>query len=139
MLECLIIGDSIAVGAKMFMKQCADYAKVGINTSQWTKLYKHKELIAKTLIISLGSNDHKHVNTYDGLFELRQRVDADRVFWILPSGNSPASGVTIEEIQKIVIELAEYYGDMIIPVTRLQPDGIHPSWAGYKEIADTVK
>jgi len=139
MLECLIIGDSIAVGAKMFMKQCADYAKGGINTSQWTKLYKGKELIAKTLIISLGSNDHKYVNTYDGLFEMRQRVDADRVFWILPSGNSPASGVTIEEIQKIVIELAAYYGDTVIPVTRLQPDGIHPSEAGYKEIADTVK
>jgi lysophospholipase L1-like esterase len=140
MLECLIVGDSIAVGTKMFMKQCADYAKGGINSSQWNKTYKNRELTAKTVIISLGSNDHKYVNTYDELFELRQRVDADRVFWILPHGNLKApQNLPIADIQKIVQELSDYYGDVVLPINSVQPDGIHPSWAGYKELADKTK
>ena len=139
MLECLIIGDSIAVGTKMFMPQCADYAKGGINSAQWNKQYGTKALIAGTVIISLGSNDHKYVKTYDELFAMRQRVDAARVFWILPSGNLPAGGVPIAEIQKTVQHIADYYGDTVLPITRLQPDKIHPSWAGYKGIAEQVK
>lgn len=136
MLECLIVGDSIAVGTKMFMKQCADYAKGGINSWQFNRMYKNKDLTARTLIISLGSNDHKGVKTYDELFELRQRVDADRVYWILPHGNLKApQNLPIEQIQKIVQELADYYGDVVLPITRVQPDGIHPSWEGYKDIA----
>ena len=139
MLDCLIIGDSIAVGTKMFMKHCADYAKGGINTTQWNKQYQNKELIARTLIISLGSNDHKYVKTYDGLFEMRQRVDADRVYWILPAGNLPAGGVKIEDIQQIVRDVAFYYGDTVLTINGLQPDGIHPSWSGYKDLAARAK
>ena len=140
MLDCLIVGDSIAVGTKMFMKHCADYAKGGINSSQWNKMYKNREMTAKTVIISLGSNDHKYVKTYDELFELRQRVDADRVFWILPHGNMNApQNLPIAEIQKIVQELADYYGDVVLPINSVQPDGIHPSWAGYKQLADKTK
>jgi lysophospholipase L1-like esterase len=136
MLDCLIIGDSIAVGTKMFMKHCADYAKGGINTAQWNKQYKNQKLIARTLIISLGTNDHKWVKTYDELFEMRQRVDADRVYWVLPAGNLNApQNLPIEEIQRIVREVAEYNGDTVLPINGLQPDGIHPSWAGYKDIA----
>jgi lysophospholipase L1-like esterase len=119
----------------MFMKHCADYAKGGINTAQWNKQYKNRELIARTLIISLGTNDHKWVKTYDELFEMRQRVDADRVYWVLPAGNLKASEVPIEKLQAIVREIAEYYGDTVLPINGLQADGIHPSWAGYKDIA----
>lgn len=43
------------------------------------------------------------------------------------------------DIQEIVRKVATKYGDVIIPITKLQPDGIHPSWAGYKEIAEKVK
>ena len=139
MLECLIVGDSIAIGTKQFMKHCAEYAKGGINTTQWNRQYQNRELSARTLIISLGSNDHKYVKTYDGLFEMRQRVDADRVYWILPAGNNPASGVKITDIQKIVQDVAEYYGDTVLPINSLQPDGIHPSWAGYKDLAARAK
>lgn len=140
MLDCLVVGDSIAVGTKMFMKHCAEYAKGGINSAQFNKMYGDKELIARTLIISLGSNDHKYVKTYDELFELRQRVDADRVFWILPHGNLKApQNLPISEIQRIVKEVAEYYGDVVLPINSVQPDNIHPSWAGYKDIADRAK
>ena len=139
MLECLIVGDSIAVGTHQFSKHCAEYAKGGINSWQWNNLYKNKELVAKTVIISLGSNDHKYIKTQQELIQMRQRVDADRVFWILPAGNLKASEVPIENIQKIVQEISDYYGDTVLPITSLQADGIHPSWAGYKDIANKIK
>lgn len=139
MLECLIVGDSIAVGTHQFSKHCAEYAKGGINSWQWNNLYKNKELVAKTVIISLGSNDHKYIKTQQELIQMRQRVDADRVFWILPAGNLKASEVPIEKIQKIVQEISDYYGDTVLPITSLQADGIHPSWAGYKDIANKIK
>jgi hypothetical protein len=27
----------------------------------------------------------------------------------------------------------------VLPIARLQADGIHPSWAGYKELANQTK
>jgi lysophospholipase L1-like esterase len=137
-LDCLIVGDSIAVGTKMFMPECQLQGKGGINTWQFNKMYKGS-FYADTVIISLGSNDHKGVKTYDEMFEMRQRVGAKNVFWVLPAGNLPAGGVPIEKIQSIVKEIASSYGDTVLPITRLQPDGIHPSWAGYKDIAEKAK
>ncbi len=138
MLECLIVGDSIAVGTKMFAPHCELQGKGGINSWQFNKMYKGS-FYADTLIISLGSNDHKGVKTYDELFEMRQRVGAKNVFWVLPAGNLPAGGVPIEKIQSIVKELAAYYGDTVLPIRGLQPDGIHPSWSGYKNIVERTK
>ena len=95
---------------------------------------------AETVIISLGSNDHQYVKSYDELFEMRQRVGAKRVFWVLPAGNLKASNVPIERIQGYVREIAKSYGDTVLPITGLQKDGIHPSWSGYRDIvANTQK
>jgi hypothetical protein len=95
---------------------------------------------AETVIISLGSNDHQYVKSYDELFEMRQRVGARRVFWVLPAGNLKASNVPIERIQGYVREIAQSYGDTVLPINGLQRDGIHPSWSGYKDIvANTQK
>ena len=138
MLDCLIVGDSIAVGTKQFMPECQLQGKGGINTWQFNRMYPGS-FYADTVIISLGSNDHKGVKTYDELFEMRQRVGAKNVFWVLPAGNLPAGGVSIEKIQSIVKEIASSYGDTVLPITRLQADGIHPSWAGYKNIAEKAK
>ena len=138
MLECLIVGDSIAVGTQMFAPECTLQGKGGINSWQFNKMYPGS-FYADTLIISLGSNDHKYIKTYDELFEMRQRVGAKYVFWILPAGNLKASEVPIAKIQQIVKDIAQYYGDVVLPITKLQPDGIHPSWAGYKDIVNEVK
>jgi lysophospholipase L1-like esterase len=35
--------------------------------------------------------------------------------------------------------MAKEYGDTVLPITRLQKDGVHPSWAGYKELAEKTK
>jgi lysophospholipase L1-like esterase len=128
MLDCLIVGDSIAVGTHQFKQECAVYAKGGINSKQWLdKNIQNTPLQAKTVIISLGSNDHKYVKTESELQTIRQLTKADRVYWILPAIKP--------DIQEIVKRVAAQYGDTVLPITSLQPDGIHPSWAGYKKLA----
>jgi lysophospholipase L1-like esterase len=134
MLDCLILGDSIAVGVHQQRPECVSYAHGGWNSWQWNKKYKDATLHAKTVIISLGSNDHIWE-----LQQLRKRTQADRVFWILPAGNLKASGVEITDIQHMVNLVARQYGDTVLPIIRLQKDGIHPSWAGYKELAEKTK
>jgi len=135
MIDCLIIGDSIAVGTKQFRPDCVAVAKGGINSWQWRKQYlegdKGNLPLAETLIISLGSNDHKGVNTRVEISNIRSKVTAKRVYWIMPAIKP--------EIQAIVREVAEGFGDTVLPITRLQPDGIHPSWAGYKELGAQAK
>jgi len=139
MLECLILGDSIAVGTKMFMPQCELQGKGGINTWQFNKMYPGS-FYADTVIISLGSNDHKYVKSYDELFEIRQRVGAKNVFWILPHGNLKApQNLPVDEIQKIVRNIAEYYGDTVLPIRGISTDNIHPTGSGYKDIVTRVK
>ena len=132
MLDCLIIGDSIAVGTHQQRPDCVAYAKGGWNTWQWNRDYLKNDLTAKTVIISLGSNDHKGVKTKAELQRIREKVgNKARVFWILPAIKP--------DIQEIVKTMAQEYGDTVLPITRLQKDGVHPSWAGYKELAEKTR
>ena len=143
MIDCLIIGDSIAVGTQQFRPECAVFAKNGITSRQWRQQYIESDRgalpTAQTVIISLGSNDHKQVRTILELQEIRRKVTADRVFWILPHGNNPAGGIEIEWIQRFVQAVAAENGDTVLPITRVQKDGIHPSWAGYRALAEKTK
>ena len=132
MLECLIMGDSIAVGTAQVRQECVSYSKGGINSYQWLNTNVGKSpYTAKTVIISLGSNDHKYVKTETELRTIRELTKAERVYWILPSIKP--------DIQATVRKVAAENGDTVLPMTRLQPDGIHPSWAGYKELAEKTK
>ena len=139
MLDCLIVGDSIAVGTHQFRPECVLVGKGGINSWQFNKNYAQKIEPANTVIISLGSNDHSGVNTFRELMATRQRVEGKRVFWILPAGNLKAGGVDIKSIRDMVEIIARNFGDTVLPIARLQTDGIHPSWAGYKDIAAKTK
>ena len=132
MIECLILGDSIAVGTHQARPECVAYAKGGWNTWQWNRDYLKNDLSAKTVIISMGSNDHKGVRTKAELQRIREKVGTTaRVFWIMPAIKP--------EIQAMVKSMAEEYGDTVLPITRLQKDGVHPSWAGYKQLAEGTK
>lgn len=129
MFECLIAGDSIAVGIANVRKECVAYATGGINSYQWlNKNIKNTPLIAKHVIISLGSNDHKYVKTEQELRTIRQLTQADRVYWVMPSNKFP-------EQQKAIWKIANEYHDTVLKTERMQADNVHPSWAGYKEIA----
>lgn len=131
MFECLILGDSIAVGTHQVGRpECAVYAKGGINSWQFNKMYP-QPFDSKTVIISLGSNDHKGVKTKKELLDMRARVKAEKVYWILPAIKP--------EIQEIVEEIAHQNKDWIIMIPYLQKDGIHPSHRGYKKIGDITK
>ena len=135
MIDCMIIGDSIAVGTAHVRTECVSYSKGGWNTWQWNREYidkKHTDLTAKSLIISLGTNDHKGVHTFAELMKMRQNVNAERVYWILPPCNDKFCKQDINDIVKII---ANAYKDTIISTNRVQADGIHPSSAGYKELA----
>ena len=134
MLDCLILGDSIAVGTANVRQECVSYSHGGWNSWQWNKKYldrDKKDLTAGTVIISLGTNDHSGVNTFKELLRMRQNVQAGHVYWIMPPIKP-----NVQEIVKII---ADNFGDTIIKTDRLQKDAIHPSWAGYKELAEKTK
>lgn len=133
MIDCLIIGDSIAVGTKMFRPECIDYAQGGITSHGWDKKFGHNKLEATTVIISLSTNDWEKANTLDKLRTIRQRVKADRVYWIEPNVESKPQAVNY------VRTIAKEFGDVVLPTTRWQKDKIHPSWAGYKDLAERAK
>ena len=136
MLECLILGDSIAVGTHQFRQECALVGKGGINTWQWNRMYPRQDLTARNVIISLGTNDHTGVNTFRELMTMRQRVDADNVFWIMPPCNDKFCKPSVNEIVELI---ARNFNDTVIGTKKLQADAIHPSWSGYKELATKIK
>lgn len=131
MIDCMIIGDSIAVGTQQFRKECVAYATGGLNSKQWNNKYRTADLTAGTMIISLGTNDHDGVNSFKELLAMRERVTAERVYWIMPPVKP--------HIQAMVEIIANNFNDTIITTKRLQADKIHPSWAGYKELGDAAR
>lgn len=135
MVECLIIGDSIAVGTKQFYKECDLVGRGGINTWQFNKEYP-KKFTSDHVIISLGTNDHKGVNTFKELMAVRERIKSGTVFWILPPCNDKFCKSDVNEIVQII---AKNHGDHIVKTNKMQSDMIHPSWAGYKDIVNQLK
>jgi len=136
MLECLILGDSIAVGVGQVRTECVTYAKNGINSYNYVNrhvLHTNGNTQAKTVIISLGSNDTKDLDTYEELNTLRQLVKADRVYWIMPNIK--------ESKRRAVWMVAQDYDDHVIDARKHEhsPDGVHPTYKGYKSIAQETK
>ena len=131
MLDCLILGDSIAVGVGQFRPECSVHATVGINSRNWNDRNITKDLSANTVIISLGSNDPKNMKTIQELFTLRQVLGAKRVYWIVPAVNAEA-----QEAVKIV---ADKFEDKILFIPQLSKDKVHPTTNGYKELANNTR
>lgn len=127
MLECLIIGDSIAVGVSQVRTECQAIAKSGINSANWNKLHLHKLQPTKTLIISLGAND-LGIDTEANIRKLREKAQADRVFWLLPSQKLKP------DQYRAVKFVAQDFGDTVIPRPEkdISGDGVHPTYKGYK-------
>jgi lysophospholipase L1-like esterase len=137
MIDCMIVGDSIAVGVSMVRKECVSYSKGGWNSWQWNKDYLDKATSKpfETIIISLGANDHKGVKTEKELRKMRESIKGKRVFWISP-------GKERKPIPQDAIErIAKEYGDTILPrpEKHMSSDGVHPTMTGYKVIAEQTK
>lgn len=139
MIDCLILGDSIAKGVSDIRKECVAYVKSGINSRDyWNKnkpfLTKNDWVETKTTIISLGSNDTDRVRTIEYANNIRENIKG-RVYWILPSAEK-------KPLQHEVIKaVAKVWGDLTITPdeSKLSPDKIHPTYAGYKHIAENTK
>jgi len=129
MIECLIIGDSIAKGIATHRPDCVSYSKVGINSAQWNRKYYNLNVSAVNTIISLGTND-KGVQTELELRGTRAIIKSERVYWILPQKI---------EAQRIVRMIASDWGDIVLPISKLSADKIHPTVQGYKELAEKTK
>jgi hypothetical protein len=136
MLECLILGDSIAVGVAQHKPECAVIARVGITSENWYKTFTANPITKnkfKIVVISLGSNDYKNT-TAESLYNIRKHVNADMVFWITPS-------LTLKPVQRTLIkELANEFKDKVIEShPYIGHDGIHPTPDGYKKISQLIK
>lgn len=130
MIECLILGDSIAVGISQMRPECVVQAKSGINSEDYANgLYRHFVLTdSKKTIISLGSNDG-YVESYGPMLALRELLKGD-VIWILSANN--------EESRYAALVIAKQFGDGVVD-TRAYPmskDNVHPTTVGYKLIAE---
>jgi lysophospholipase L1-like esterase len=137
MIECLIVGDSIAVGTAMARPECVSYAKGGWNSWQWNKDYlaSATQHVAKTVIISLGANDHRGVKTEQELRRMRQAIQGTRVFWIDPGADRKPIP------HDAIVRIAAEYGDTILPrpAGHMSTDGVHPTGRGYKILGEQTK
>ena len=131
MLECLILGDSIAAGISMNRPECAVHAKVGITSRKFVDSNITKELAAKTVIISLGSNDSENMKTLKELFTLREVVKADRVYWVLPANSA-------KKLEAVEI-VADKFEDKTVKITELSKDGVHPTRRGYQTLVSQTR
>ena len=63
--------------------------------------------------------------------KIRTRIKTGNVVWIMPPCNEKFCKPAVNEAVK---SIAYSYGDRIIATSYVQPDGIHPSWRGYKDL-----
>ena len=131
MLECMIIGDSIAVGTNVHLSKCEVVAESGISSKGYNYKFSNTSTNARSVIISLGSNDHRNIKTKQELESLRSKIVSDHVYWILPA-IKPL-------VQEAVRQVAKDNNDTIIEIKHLQEDKIHPTAKGYKQIISEIK
>jgi hypothetical protein len=131
MLECLVLGDSIATGIHKYRPECVSRSVVGYTSWQWNKVYSRHDHTAKTVIISLGSNDRHFTRTRDELEKLRSGVQADKIYWILPNIN--------HNVQDVVEQVAKKYGDIVLKPQGMKPGQVHPTEKAYKELAHQTR
>lgn len=140
MLECMILGDSIAVGLAQHKKECVSIARVGITSHKWysdfieNPTYNKKY---KVLVISLGTNDYTNMSqhsTEEFLYNIRKRASAEMVIWILPNP------ILKPNQYKVIKQLAKEFNDKTLDIlNHISNDGIHPSTNGYKDLAKSIK
>lgn len=134
MLECLIVGDSIAVGVGQHRPECVTVAKVGITSKNWNKQFLDRVEPAKTVVVSLGANDYRS-NTELHVRKLRIKLDTYRVYWILPDEKTRPDEVAA------IKQVAKEFNDIVVPrpESHMSPDKVHPTTKGYKELAMRTK
>ena len=129
MLDCLILGDSIALGVGQARSGCQTVARTGITSGAWLQAYLPATPVsAGHVVISLGVNDDPSMDTAGNLRRLRGALRAASVTWLLP-GLKP-------DVRRFVTEVARQFGDRVVDTAgEAGPDRLHPSRDGYRTIA----
>lgn len=122
MIDCIAIGDSIAVGIGQ-AAHCSINAKVGASSS-----YVADHVVSSSrdvAVISAGSNDPSNPKLRTNLDRIRSKIVAKRVVWILPYDRKAAA---------VVKAVAVQHGDGYIDLSGFKTrDGVHPS--SYQSVA----
>jgi hypothetical protein len=135
MLECLILGDSIAVGVSQVKIECAVQAKVGISSDAFEKNFSSlKE--SKLVIISLGTNDTAATHTVFSLRKIRAPLKTERVVWLLPNKDVKP------DQHALVLQVATEFNDQTINTNQVQLENDtlrHPTALGYKTLSKLIE
>jgi hypothetical protein len=138
MIDCLIIGDSIAHGIHSVRPDCVGIAEIGVTTSEW--LYKNGErpllqdMEYHLAVISLANNDTNINVSRNLLHKIRKKIKAERIVWILPTEKNP-------EMRSMVENLAYHYNDSVMDISPwVGTDRVHPSTVrAYEQIGRRLK
>jgi hypothetical protein len=139
MLECLILGDSIGHGISSVMRDCFSITEIGISSTNWYKKYHDRPGLDmeayRFVVISLGTNDMATADIRTHLLKIRQKVQAARIIWVLPSDTERP------EQRARVQRLAQDYGDLTVNISDLTGnDHVHPpTMAAYERVAKRIK
>ena len=127
MIECMILGDSIAQGMVRSHPRCEHRTQVGITSDQFVRQITHN-VTAHHVLISLGSNDGHARTTRQSLIQLRSKILHARVTWLLSANNTQAA--------QAAQEVAIMHGDPVIHVRSVVgADGVHPNASGYYRLS----
>ena len=129
MLECIVLGDSIASGVGQARPECETVARVGITSGAYINdLFPLASHTARTAVISLGVNDDGSVDTIDNLRRVRGSLSVGSAVWLLPNLK--------ENVRAAIRTVAAEYGDQLVDTRPyVGPDHLHPTGTGYRTLA----
>jgi lysophospholipase L1-like esterase len=127
MVECAVLGDSIAVGVARLRNTCQVQAVVGITSDVYVSRFRNG-VHAGQVLISLGSNDSSDPKSEAAMRLLRSRINADQVTWLLSANN--------QRTADIARKIAREHMDRVIDSRPfIGQDGVHPTASGYFRLA----
>ena len=128
-LDCLILGDSIAVGISKARPARTTTARGGIGSAAFLQtMFPASPKAASRVVISLGVNDDASAATLANLRRLRGGVVSNQVTWLLPGLK--------ETVRQHIRTVAEEHGDRLVDtISQVGPDHLHPGRDGYSRIA----
>jgi lysophospholipase L1-like esterase len=128
---CAVLGDSLAAGVAMQAPACVAVATVGITSAEFDER-RLQSVDAAVVLISLGANDvGRHIRTAEHLLAVRKRIQAGRVYWLLPARP--------ETVRSLISATAFLFGDRLIDTQgSTGADGLHLTAQTYRIVSKVL-